>query len=160
MGWFRKRKKRETQANDPDAGNAAFWTLTKPTSPDAFFIAIGQLFAADAVLYMEGTSIAPDIHEFLSKRPAAHTRSIQLGTVWPKPSCHHMNLIPEYLAELTRLAEHYAEPEICDHLVVYSTDEMLLQWYDAWMGPIEVAQSVDRAGLTRFCHTIGSDFNG
>jgi hypothetical protein len=97
---------------------------------DALLHAIEAL-PDDAVLYVEGTSIAPDIEEFLRAHAIQSTTIITRGTAWPRSTTLHVRLDPGLVARLRELAERHAGPEICDHLVVYRDDDVLLSAYDA-----------------------------
>lgn len=104
--------------------------------------AIDESMPKDAILYLEGRSFAAQVKSFLASRPAAAQRDIARGTVYPVPETFHMSLEGRNLAELRALAEHYAEPEICDHLAVYRDDELLLTAHDAGDGEVYVARSL------------------
>lgn len=52
------------------------------------------------------------------------------GTALPRPRTYHIPLSGPTLGELRRIAEHHAEPEVCDHLVVYEDERVLVSAYD------------------------------
>jgi hypothetical protein len=88
--------------------------------------AIDDAFPKEAILYVEGTSIAPPITEFLRARQATVMPTVEPSTVFPEPSVFHLPLRGTNLEELRALAEHQAEAEVADHLVVYLGREVLL----------------------------------
>jgi hypothetical protein len=93
-----------------------------------------------AVLYVEGTSIDPEVASFLAARPAGDTREVARGTIWPTPQTFHVSL--SALPELRALAEGRVDFEVCDHVVVYRGDELLLWAHDAGDGYVQVARSL------------------
>jgi hypothetical protein len=114
--------------------------------------ALGELAGDDTVLYLEGNHIAPDVRAFLEARPATASTPVKRGTIWPRPKSFHLPLTRANLAGLRELAENHAEPEICDHLVVYRGDRLLLEAYDAGNNTVWVATDLPPdtlAGLRR-----------
>jgi hypothetical protein len=97
----------------------------------ALLAAIDELMPEGAVLYVEGTNIAPDVARLLEAHPAEESRPVVRGTIWPRPRAYHLPIAGSNVGRLRSLAESHAEPEICDHLVVYSGDRVLLSAYDA-----------------------------
>src|SRR5712691_6643932 len=116
---------------------------------------IDETMPADATLYLEGTSIAADIKVFLSHRSATVQQEVEAGTRWPKPRVFHLPLSGTDLAELRALAEHHAEPEICDHLVVYREGDVLLWAHDAGSGLALVSQDLPAEMVSRLKATLG-----
>src|SRR5689334_12962288 len=96
----------------------------------------------DSVLYLEGTSIAPDVATFLESRPAKDQREVTPNTLWPKPKVFHVPLAGDNVAQLRHLAENHADPEVADHLVVYRGDDVLLWAHDAGYGYVRVARNL------------------
>jgi hypothetical protein len=104
--------------------------------------AVDETMPKDATLYIEGTSIAPEVKRFLELRGTSAGHEISRGTIYPGAETFHLPLEGQNLAELRSLAEHCAEPEIGDHLAVYRNDELLLTAYDAGDGEVNVARSL------------------
>jgi hypothetical protein len=92
----------------------------------ALLRAIDETLPKDATHYVEGSSLSPDLMDFLARRRTATRHEVKVGTVWPKPKGFHLPLSGTNLGELRGLAARHAEPEICDHLVVYRESEVLL----------------------------------
>jgi hypothetical protein len=104
--------------------------------------AIDEAMPTDATLYMEGDSIVPEIRDYLASRRSPAPRNIWRGSTGRKQKIFHIPLAETNLAELRELAEHHAAPEICDHLVVYRDDQILLAAYDAGDNFVEVSRSL------------------
>lgn len=117
--------------------------------------AIDEAMPKDAVLYLEGSAIAPDVASFLESRPAQDRREIKANTLWPKPKVFHMPLTGDNLAEVRKLAEKHAEPEVADHVVVYRGEEVLLWAHDAGYGYVRVARDVSESIVQALRDALG-----
>lgn len=98
-----------------------------------------QVMPKGSVLYLEGTGMAHDIVGFLASHLSAVRRPVEPGTFWPRPKMYHLPITRSNLEQLRELADRHAEHEICDHLVVYRGDQVLLAAYDAGFGPVYVS---------------------
>ena len=116
----------------------------------ALLRAIDETMPDDAVLNLEGTSIAPDIVGFLEARQTTVRQEVARGTLWPLPATFHLPLENGNLAELRALAERHAEPELCDHLAVYRADQLLLTAHDAGFGEVYLVRSLSEETIRRF----------
>jgi hypothetical protein len=108
----------------------------------ALLATIDDVMPAESVLYLEGTSIVPEIRAFLQSHGAEKTQSVARGTLWPRPRSYHLPLSGSNLSQLRQLAARHAEPEICDHLVVYQADQVLLSAYDAGSSHVYVSRDL------------------
>jgi hypothetical protein len=117
--------------------------------------AIDEVMPKDAVLYVEGTDIAPDVAAFLDARRAADPPDIEPNTRWPKPTIFHLSLGGTNLSDLRKIAESHAEPEVADHLVVYRGADVLLWAHDAGAGYVEVSRSLPAGVITGFKDSLG-----
>ena len=106
-------------------------------------------------MYVEGTSFAPAVADFLAKRPATIQHEVEAGTLSPKPKVFHLPLSGTNLAELRELAARHAGPEICDHLVVYREGETLLWAHDAGYGDVLVSRDLPRETLSHLEASLG-----
>jgi hypothetical protein len=113
-----------------------------------------ELLPADAVLVLEGGRQPEDLRAFVKKHEVSPNVKMAAGTAWPRPTIHHLPATATVLRELAELTEHCAAPEICDHLHAYRGDEVLLQWYDAFSGPLYVSRLVSQDRLERFCAAL------
>ncbi|MGH2573736.1 MAG: hypothetical protein ACRDGU_09730 [Actinomycetota bacterium] len=120
----------------------------------ALLAAIEEL-QEEAVLYLEGTSIVSDIRAFLEAQGAEESQPVGRGTSWPRPKIYHLPLTRSNLRQLRELAEGHAEPEICDHLVVYSGNQILLSAYDAGSSHVYVSRDLSPAMVERIRRRLG-----
>ena len=117
--------------------------------------AIDETMPKDAVLYLEGTSIAPDVASFLESRPAPDQREITANTLWPKPKTFHIPLTGDNVAQLRNLAEKHAEPEVADHLVVYRGEVVLLWAHDAGDGYVRISRDLSESIVKALREALG-----
>ncbi len=118
--------------------------------------AVDEVMPNDSTLCLEGTRVAPDVVAFLERRQATVQSEIAPNTLWPKPQFFHLSLAGPDLTQLRALAEHHAEPEIADHLVVYREGRVLLWAHDAGYGYVAVSRSLPRRTIERFRQALGS----
>jgi hypothetical protein len=126
----------------------------------ALLRALDETMPPDAILYLEGTSFAPEIRDFLSSRHAPQSREVAPGTILPRPETFHLPLTGTNLADLRALAEQHAEPEVTDHLAVYRRDELLLSAYDAGDGDVQVARTLPEQTIGRLRLALGDALRG
>jgi hypothetical protein len=117
--------------------------------------AIDEAMPKDALLYLEGTAIAPDVASFLESRAAQDRREIKANTLWPKPKVFHIPLTGDNLTEFRNLAEKHAEPEVADHLVVYRGEDVLLWAHDAGYGYVYVARELSESIVEALRDALG-----
>jgi hypothetical protein len=135
-------------------------TIGYVTDLYALLRALDETMPQDSILYVEGTSIVPEIRNFLSSRQSPVSREIAPGTLWPKPETFHLPLVGTNLAELRALAQRHAEPEVTDHLAVYRGDDLLLLAYDAGDGEVEVARALPAQTVERLRLALGEALRG
>lgn len=103
----------------------------------------------DAVLYVEGTAIAPEIEEVLRAHAVEPVAHVTRGTIWPGPRSFHVPTTAVLLRRLCELADRHAAHEICDHLVVYRDGQVLLSAYDAGAETVWVRRDLPEKDLAR-----------
>ena len=88
----------------------------------------------DAVVYIEGTSLAADVRAALGALPSipqGQRRADLRGTLLPVPETFHVPVRSGVLGILRELEQRHASPEVCTHLAVYRRDEILALAHDA-----------------------------
>jgi len=106
--------------------------------------------APDSILCLEGVS-APDLEAYLLERPAAYENETKQGFLRWRPKIFYMPITEENLRGFAALTERYAEPEVCDHLRVYSGNRIMLSWHDLPSDPIYLVKDYDEDVLKEFC---------
>jgi hypothetical protein len=122
---------------------------------EALLRGIEDAMPQDAVLYVEGTSIASEVKDFLSANATSPTAFVTRGTAWPRPKSFHIPVTPALVGRLREFAECHAAPEMCDHLVVYRDGEVLLSAYDAGWETVWVRRDLPEDALFRLRSTLG-----
>jgi hypothetical protein len=146
--WLRRRGARESRRSVAGCGQGISLEEEQAINLGlirdlyALLAAIDEVIPEGAVLYLEGTSIVPDIRAFLEAHPTEESEPVGRGTSWPRPKTYHLPLTGSNLSQLRELAERHAEPEICDHLVVYRGDQVLLSAYDAGSSHVYVSRDL------------------
>ena len=121
----------------------------------ALLRAIDEAMPREAVLCLEGTTVAPDVASFLESRQATHRKRVAPNTLWPEPRFFHLALTGTDLSELRALAEQHAEPEIAQHLVVYRDHEVLMWAHDAGMDYVWVSRQLPGSVVEAFRESLG-----
>ncbi|HEV2689609.1 MAG TPA: hypothetical protein VGV35_13695, partial [Bryobacteraceae bacterium] len=70
-------------------------------------------------MFVEGTSVAGDVDEFLRSVAEPGEYIPKRQTIWPRPKQYRVRCDGATLAALAGMAERHAEPELLDHLFVY-----------------------------------------
>ena len=91
---------------------------------------IAKALPRPSVMFVEGTTIAPEVMALLEECSTDPGRDDLWGTVWPRSDGFHIPVTDENVRALAALAERHATPELCDHVTVYSGDRILLLAHD------------------------------
>lgn len=135
--------------------DASFWEVSSPQDYKQFFKALPQVLPGGSILYMEGTAISTRVREFLLAQVIAPPITIPRGTIWPRPQTYHLPVTEPNLQGLAELAQTMAGPEICDHLIAYQDDQVLLIWYDALLdSPLYLSKTIAEKSVRSFCRTL------
>jgi len=138
-----------------------------------FFSNLDMILPEDAVLFLEGTSMAQDVKDFLASCALPEPENLELGEgylgdrlpkertfkvpfggelkIFPRGSRFHIAVSPDNLKRLAELSGQHAEPEIFDSLLAYRAEKALLHWYDPPSDPFNVSTEIDEARLKSFC---------
>jgi len=113
-----------------------FWAVEEADIDSSVFFQELNRFLPDATtLFVEGTSIAEDVSNILM-------RFSQGGPYIPEHGSYgsilgdddsqyfRCSFDSELLTELERLSYIHAEPEICDHIMIYHDEELIMEYYD------------------------------
>jgi hypothetical protein len=121
----------------------------KVSDLQALLGAIGSIASPSSHLYVEGTSIAPDVLDFLSTNKSAPRLEVAQHTGWPRPQKFHLRATPEILQKLSFLAEHHADREIATHLALYDADGILVEAHDVGDGHVVADRRVGEEVLNK-----------
>ena len=135
------------------------WAITAPRwDPEVGFAALPKLAGKDATLYLEGGSHSDEVATFIDAHLIPAVERIACGTIWPRQAIYHLPATSDVFAGLSRLADHHALPEICDHLVIYRPSLVLVDWYDAFDREVYVSSTIPEKLIREFAETVGGSY--
>jgi hypothetical protein len=134
------------------------WVVSGVKSLSDFLRAIYYLVPMGSVLYLEDGNTPTKLRSFLEQRNARNISKVEMGTIWPRPECFHIEITKENIEGLAEFAENYAECEVAIHLHVYKDGKMLLQWYDAFFDPLLVSVEIPEEKIQAFCDKLKANF--
>ena len=121
----------------PPVLTEAHENVGRVTELSLLLTAIERAMPRPAVIFIEGTRLSDEVKTYLEERSLPSGRDDLWGTLWPRPSGFHIPVTDENLIDLRQLVSRHARPEdpypfgeICDHVVVYCDDLVLLGAYD------------------------------
>jgi len=137
--------------------NRPHWELKGLWNSALFFRHLLEVLPAPTTLFVEGTSIAREVADFLrsAAEPGDYLPARQ--TLWPRPKQYRLRCDGPTLATLADLAERHAEPELMDHLFVYDGSTVLLEFPDTFGRdcPAFVSADIDEQRLRSFAAVLG-----
>ncbi len=131
-------------------GTDAGWRVSGVRDAELFFKALPILSEAGSVLALHDPC-GDDVRQFLQRNPASVHTEVAPGTIWPRTKIYHIDCSAENVAALEQLASRHAEPEMAIHVHLYCGQRVLLEWYDAFDGPMEISASFPEEVIRRFC---------
>ena len=135
------------------------WAITAPYwDAEVGFAALPNLAGKDAMLYLEGGSHSDEVAAFIDGHVIPAVEQIARGTIWPRQMIHHLPATPDVFNGLSRLADHHALPEICDHLVIYRPSLVLVDWYDVFDREAYVSSTVPEKLIREFADMVGGSY--
>jgi hypothetical protein len=114
--------------------------LPRPRSLSALIGALREPALRPAILFVEGIQMSHEVEAELAEKAVERVATGLSGTIWPKSRQLHVQLDDDVIDALERFSHRLAEPEVCDHLVVYRAGVALLVAYDAGQDPVWVTR--------------------
>ena len=135
------------------------WAITAPRwDAELGFAALPKLAGDNATLYLEGGAHSGEVASFVHTHSIAAVRQIARGTIWPRQKTYHLPAPPNVFDGLSRLADHHALPEICDHLVVYRDSLVLVDWYDVFDREAYASATISEDVIRAFAEEVGGSY--
>jgi len=135
-------------------GPPPWWRIEGARDAVAFYRALPVLLPEGVVLCFEGT-IGDLVPAFLAERPSPHYAKVRMGTIWPRPDVHHMQLTQENLQGLVAILETGIVPYPSHHFHAYKENRVLLSWYDAFADPMLISMKIGEETVKQFSGEIG-----
>jgi hypothetical protein len=137
-------------------GRQCWYVETRKADTGEFFRQLTRLFPGGGVAYLEGCPV-PEVRDLLMVHPAPNPSLIQKGTTWPRQKVFHIPLDPVLMDDLADMGGRYARPELCDHLVVYEGDTVLLSAYD-FLDDVYIADTVEEDRVAEFASALECEY--
>ena len=124
-----------------------------------FLGSLAMILPADSILYFEGTSIAPDVARFYSRRRAQNAVEVTRETIFPVPDTYHVYFTPAVIAGLIELMARHQQEEMFDHIKGYRGEALLFSFHDAFCGWFRISQHVSAEAVEKFAAALGIAFS-
>ena len=137
--------------------NQPHWELKGRTDVALFFRHLRAAFPSATTLFLEGTTIAQEVADFLRSAAESGDYLPKRQILWPRPSQHRLRFDGPTLLALSDLTRRHAEPELLDHLFVYEGSKALLEYPDAFGPdcPALISVDVDEQLIREFAEALG-----
>lgn len=132
------------------------WRVTHMGSMPEFFRELGVLVPDGSILALADGAWPDDVLAwFALNKPSSVPEPC--GPTGEFTNAHFVVVSQKSMAELARLAESHAGPEIAIHLGVFHEGNSLVEWFDAPDDPLSVAVSIPEAAVRSFANRTGAE---
>jgi hypothetical protein len=131
------------------------WVIEDLKQPVAFFEHLPILLPSDSILYVEGTSIAPEVAAFYSSHRARKAVDVVRDTIAPVPDIYHFTFSPDVCAALRQFTERHPVAEMFDHIKAYRAESLLFTFHDVFDGWLCISEHVPETTVAEFCRALG-----
>jgi hypothetical protein len=136
------------------------WQVSSTGDAALFLGGLHLLRLEDATIYLEATYDRA-IRQCLERVSVEPRTKVAVGTLWPRPDVWHVPFSTSNVEDLTRVCLTDTGPRLCDHVLVYQTDGVMLQWYDAFTdAPMLLSRRLDADDVRRFAQALGGSVLG
>ncbi len=134
------------------------WVVEGVTQAELFFTHLNRLLPADAVLYFEGCTIAPEVTAFYERYRAKDALPVVRDTIYPVPDVYHVTFSPDVIAHLRELAAKRPLEELFYHLKAYQGESLIFTFHDAFTGELRISERLDEPAVADFCRLFGATY--
>jgi hypothetical protein len=138
-----------------DLDTPSQWIVEGIQQPEPFFNNLSLLLPADAILYFEGCSIAPNVAAFYEAHRARNAVAVVRDTIFPVPDAYHVSFTPEVVTRLREFAGSYSRQNLFDHIKAYRGELLLFTFHDAFEGWLLISEHISESVVTEFCRSLG-----
>jgi hypothetical protein len=131
------------------------WIIAHLKQPDPFFEKLPMLLPSSSILYVEGTTIVPEVASLYSAHRVRNFVAVRPDTIYPVPDIYHIEFSPEVIARLRELARSRPVPELFDHLKAYKGESLLFTFHDAFEGCLRISERIPSATIMQFARALG-----
>lgn len=119
-----------------------------------YFIAgLRQVFKDEDVLYIEGTQLDPEVEEFYKGLVSAKSPQIMRLLRHPRARAYHIPLKKEYHKTLSRFATSKTFSGICDALLVYRGDTVIMDGSRIGERVVLISSIIPESSIKKFSAT-------
>lgn len=141
-----------------DLDSPTQWVIESVREPIPFFRALCSLLPANAVLYMEGTSIAPYVAGFYERHAASNTVAVIRDCISPIPDVFHVSFSTAVIDGLCELAGERDNSELFDHIKAYHDGTLIFTFHDAFDGQLRVSGRVSESSIRNLSAAVGGTY--
>lgn len=131
------------------------WVIEDLKNPVTFFEHLPDLLPSDSILYVEGTSIDPELQAFYSSHHAHNAVDVVRDTIFPAPDIYHFTFSSDVCTALRQFAEKHPVSALFNHLKAYRGRSLLFTFHDAFGGWLLISEHLPDDAVARFCHALG-----
>jgi hypothetical protein len=132
------------------------WTVPAPPHLRNLAAALRMLLPPSGGIALECTDFDDDVRRELAPFASLSPPTIEPGTVWPRSKWLHMCATDAALSALGRLTIELPPPQVCNHMYAYDSQELLLEWHDAFNDPIKLHRNIPFDRALAFATTLGT----
>ena len=137
------------------------WELEEGAVDSMIFLqALPSAFPETTVVFLEGSSIAADIVQIFEQHIDAGSYLPEPQTLWSTGTIKRFRcrFTSSFFEALASASQHHAEPELFDHLFLYTDRQAVLEWPDAFANCMWIAHSVSEARVSAFATKLGLSY--
>lgn len=149
--------KNRDEAELPAFVDAPCWRVSPPDDFPEFLRQLPRLVPPRCILRATGTPVR-EVEAYLLARLSAVENRLSTGLLRLGEKDFYMPATEANLRGLADVAENFAEPEVCDHLLVYRDKRVILHWYDLPSDPLYLSTTIDEKRLRAVCQTLGCQY--
>jgi hypothetical protein len=135
-------------------GDTAWEIDNRKSDASLFFRKIKHYIPEHCIIYLEGTSIRDEVSSYYASNKASNATKVDMGTIWPKPSSYQIPANSEIFDKLVYFLDNYAEPEVCDHLIIYCNSKVLVSGYDFMYPVVWLSRDFSENVVKEFCSKV------
>jgi len=123
--------------------------------------ALEVLIPTAQIIFIEGDSVSPEPESLYKDYQDDGPYIPPTQIIWTtgnkkKFRCKWNNEFVEKLADLT---ERHAEPELCSSLFIYDGNQLLVEWPEAFYGPMWISKKVHEDSVKIFSSRLGLEYH-
>lgn len=136
------------------------WDIDEgPLDSAEFFRLLPDHLPEATTFFAEGTSISAEVEALYKSHAQAGKFLPGAQTIWPVSKKFRCEFSRDFCLQLAALAERHAEPELLDHLSIYSGTEPLLQWHDAFANAMLLSGALAEQRVKAFAGALNLPYS-